>query len=99
MKSRLDEIEARLAATSPAPWSGSGNLPFYATLDKPGPSLSKHDSERNDYWKVEDVEFVLSARNGDMQFLIDEVERLQLENDTLHDKIQDLILDYSLGVS
>ena len=99
MKSRLEEIEASLAATSPAPWSGSVNIPFYGTLDKPGPSLSKHDSERSNYWKVEDVEFVLSARNGDMQYLIDEVKRLQLENESLHDKIQDLILDYSLGVS
>lgn len=48
----------------PAPWSGSANYPFYACIDKPRPSLSKHDQERPQYMMIEDVDLLLFLRNN-----------------------------------
>lgn len=59
----LSELEqARLEATQ-TEWTGTSNIPFYATLNKPAPSLSKHDTPNSPHWKIEDVKFVLLSVN------------------------------------
>ncbi len=94
MRLRIDEIQKYLDKATPGPWSGNGNVPFYATLKKPAASLSKHDTPYSPHWRVEDVELVLNLRNGDAQFLIDEVRRLEKENDNL-EELLNLLVDES----
>lgn len=64
-------------AATPGPWRATGNLPFYATLEKPARSLSKHDDKRPDYWRVQDVEFVLAANPEVVLGLIARIEKLE----------------------
>lgn len=73
----LKDIETRLKESTPGNWTGSSNQPFYATIDKPAPSLSKHDRERPHYWRIADVTFVLAAHNHDVPKLLEEVKRLK----------------------
>jgi len=73
---KLDEFKALVSKATVAPWSGSVNTPFYGVLEKPAPSLSKHDHTRPHYWREHDVRFVLRARNGGMEWLIKRVEEL-----------------------
>jgi hypothetical protein len=73
----IEKIEKYLEKATPGNWTGHMNYPFYAVIDKPAPSLSKHDSERPNYWKIDDVEFVLVMKNGGVQFLLDEIKRLK----------------------
>ena len=77
MNTKLKQLKLLLDNKTQSTWTASGNLPFYAELDKPAPSLSKHDSERPTYWRVQDVEFVLAMANGGVQALFDEIERLK----------------------
>jgi hypothetical protein len=57
------EIEKIINASTPGPWGPyTTNLPFYAIVEKPAPSASKHDGERPTYWRVEDAQFVVMAR-------------------------------------
>lgn len=76
---KLEDIEKLIKNKTPGLWTGAANAPFYATLEKPAPSLSKHDDERPTYWRIQDVEFVLAMANGGAEFLVDEIKRLQNE--------------------
>ena len=60
----LNELEEDEKKATPAPWTGGSNRPFHANIDKPAPSLSKHDRKRPDYWRYEDVVVALKARNN-----------------------------------
>lgn len=67
---KLSEIENRVNKATAGPWGPYGtNLPFYAVVTKPAPSLSKHDDERATYWRIEDAMFVASARE-DVVYLL-----------------------------
>lgn len=69
-RERLERIKERLKTVTPGPWGPySANIPFNAIVTKPAPSLSKHDSERPTYWRVEDAVFVATAVD-DMKYLI-----------------------------
>lgn len=79
-KNRLEDIKRRESKATKQPWGPyKANLPFYAILEKPSSSLSKHDSERPDYWKVDDAIFVANAR-ADIPWLVKLVEKLEKEN-------------------
>ena len=69
---RLKEYEQK--ATPKEKWEGYSNTPFYAVLEKPAPSLSKHDYERPHYWRCEDVNYVLFTRHQ-MAKLLEVVEK------------------------
>lgn len=73
----LEEIEERFNKSTQKRWTGGMNYPFYGYVDKPSPSLSKHDSTQFHYWKPEDVEFVLWAHNHDVPEMIKEIKRLR----------------------
>lgn len=60
----LEELERLNAQATPAPWTGTSNIPFYAFLDKPAPSLSKHDTPTSPHWRIADAELVLFLRNN-----------------------------------
>lgn len=60
----LEQLEKLESEATPAPWTGTGNIPFYAFLDKPAPSLSKHDTPTSPHWRIADVELVLFVRNN-----------------------------------
>ena len=77
----IEQMEKALEKATPANWQSSGNWPFYAVMNKPAPSLSKHDDTRPNYWRYDDVSFVLLCRNGGVQMLLDEIKRLQTENE------------------
>ena len=74
---KLEELEKIIKAKTPTTWYGTMNYPFYVSLMKPAPSLSKHDSERPTFWKMQDAEFVLAMANGGAEYLLNEVKRLQ----------------------
>lgn len=72
---RLLKIKDIIEKASPVENWGpyTANIPFYAIVNKPSPSLSKHDLERSEYWKVEDAVFVAMARR-ELPKLIDDME-------------------------
>lgn len=61
---KIKELEELCEKATPGPWTGSSNIPFYSILDKPSPSLSKHDTPYSRHWRIADVEFVVVARNS-----------------------------------
>lgn len=73
-KERLLNIKELEKNATPGPWTGQANYPFYACIDKPAPSLSKHDAERPNYWRIEDVKFVVTART-EVPMLIEKLEQ------------------------
>ena len=72
----IEDLKKALKKKTETPWTASGNYPFYATLRKPAPSLSKHDKPNDDLWYYPDVTFVLMCANGGVQALFDEIDRL-----------------------
>lgn len=61
---------------TPGPWGPyRANVPFYAEVNKPSPSLSKHDHERPSYWRIEDAIFIAAASEN-MLPLINKIESL-----------------------
>lgn len=71
------ELEKIIDEATPGPWGPyTANLPFYAIVTKPAPSLSKHDPERPTYWRIEDAKFVAMAREV-LPELIEENKRLR----------------------
>ncbi len=77
MTNKIETIEKLLKEKTQTTWIGHANIPFYAWLEKPAPSLSKHDSECPTYWRIEDVNFVLWCANGGVQMLLDEIDKLK----------------------
>jgi hypothetical protein len=73
----VERIKEALSKTTPGNWTAEGDYPFYVSLKKPAASLSKHDDTRPTYWPYHDGVFVLMCRNGGVQFLLDEIERLK----------------------
>jgi hypothetical protein len=72
---RLREVAMK---ATPGPWGPwNSNMPFYVVVDKPAPSLSKHDDDRPTYWRFEDGVFVLQFNPVMVLELLDEIERLQ----------------------
>jgi hypothetical protein len=72
---KLDYIRQRHAAATPGPWKGHINYPFYGVVEKPAPSLSKHDDERPRYWRYQDAIFTVNAHT-DMTYLFHQIVRL-----------------------
>lgn len=72
-------------ATPEDKWTGTGNYPFYVILEKPAPSLSKHEGTPRAarMWRYQDGAFILEARRA-MPKLIEEVERLSNEHFELY---------------
>ena len=68
-KDLIDKLIKLNNEAAPSPWYGNANIPFNASIDKPRPSLSKHDSKCPHYWRVEDVALVLELRNNLDQLL------------------------------
>lgn len=82
LKTYISELRELESKASKGPWTAVANIPFYAVLNKPSPSLSKHDSERPEYWNIDDVKFVLQARN-ELSRLLDLLERAVNEIETI----------------
>jgi hypothetical protein len=76
------------------PWTGNENYPFNASIDKPAPSMSKHDSDRPSYWRCDDVYFALHAINN-IEELAEAYLKLEKENSKLKEEIE--ILEYEIG--
>ena len=53
------------------------NIPFYVVVNKPAPSLSKHDLERPNYWKMEDGYFVATFTPKKVLELLDRLEKCE----------------------
>ena len=62
IKETLKRIEGMLANVK-LPFTGTANIPFYVQLEKPRPSMSKHDSKRPDYWDMDDGYYILACAN------------------------------------
>lgn len=60
-------------ATPVEKWCFGANVPFYVDVQKPAPSMSKHDDKRPTYWRYEDGLFVGMARH-EMPNLISSLE-------------------------
>jgi hypothetical protein len=72
------ELRKIAESASPGPWGPwSSNIPFYVSVIKPAPSLSKHDHDRDTYWRVEDALHVLHFNPKMALELLDEIERLK----------------------
>lgn len=91
--SKIREIQERLNKVLPTWTAFGGNIPFYVDVQKPRPSLSKHDNERPTYWHYDDGAFVAAAPY-DMQFLLEilesqevKIEELQCEIEVLNDEL------------
>lgn len=70
----IAEVRERLSKATPGPWGPyKANIPFNAIVTKPAASLSKHDSERTDFWRYEDAELLASAPT-DLNLLADCLE-------------------------
>lgn len=39
----------------------SANAPFYIDLQKPRPSLSKHDVDKSTYWNYNDANYIVAC--------------------------------------
>jgi hypothetical protein len=81
---RLKEIKERTIKASDG-WKGYSNYPFDVVLERPRPSLSKHDSEKDDRIRlhVDDAIFIVSAK-PDMLYLLEEIEKLnQFKHDVM----------------
>jgi hypothetical protein len=63
-------------------WTGTANIPFYVVLEKPRPSLSKHEGTKRgaDMWHYDDGIFVACAKR-DMGKLINHIDALQKLSD------------------
>jgi len=61
-KEILEEAKELCDAATEGPWSVSANLPFYGIVEKPKPSLSKHDAEEPTFWAVDDAKFHTVSR-------------------------------------
>lgn len=57
------------------PWTGSANIPFYVVVQKPRPSMSKHD-DRPVFWNYDDGEYLYACVNW-VPFILDYVRRLR----------------------
>lgn len=76
---RIQKIKERAMKATQGNWGPyDANLPFYAIVKKPAPSLSKHDLDQPSIWRVDDAIFV-SCAVEDVKFLLSEIERLQTE--------------------
>jgi hypothetical protein len=74
----LQSLKEIASKATPGPWGEWGcNYPFYVDVKKPAPSLSKHDSERPTYWRMEDALFVLNFHPGKVLELLDCIEELE----------------------
>jgi hypothetical protein len=63
-------------------WTGVSNHPFYAIVNKPAPSQSKHDNERPHYWRIEDVEHVIKFQPQFVTRLLDALEECILQRNS-----------------
>lgn len=88
----LEELKSLIDKVTPSPWGPySANVPFYADVKKPAPSLSKHDRERPTYWRIEDAQFIAAARDW-LPKLIEENEHLQKAlDDIAKSKYSDIV--------
>jgi len=75
MKDILKLIELKLRKVQ-LPWTASTNVPFYADIRKPRPSLSKHDGTRPSYWHINDAEYMLLCVN-EMPAILEYIKKLQ----------------------
>jgi hypothetical protein len=63
---------------TPGPWGPmNANYPFYVDMEKPAPSLSKHDQDRPTYWRYQDAIYVLSFNPVVVIELIEKIEELE----------------------
>lgn len=61
MNKLFADIRTRVEAATAGPWGPyAANVPFYAQVTKPAPSLSKHNNPT--YWRIEDASFVAASR-------------------------------------
>lgn len=74
MKNKLKLLK-NLIKKVELPWTFSGNYPFNVTVNKPGPSLSKHD-EHPTVWHWDDGSYLAAAVN-ELPSLIARIERLE----------------------
>ena len=79
LSSMIDTKELRkIANKATRDWVvGKGNVPFYVDVQKPAPSMSKHDDERPTYWKYDDGVFVCCFSPAHILELLDEIDRLK----------------------
>lgn len=82
-----DELDLKMlrdvaSKATPGFWGKKwhGNYPFYVVVTKPAPSLSKHDHERPEYWRMEDGNFVASFCPEVALKLLDRIEELENKN-------------------
>ena len=73
---KLNELKNIAKKATPGPYKVVGNIPFYAVVEKPAPSLSKHD-ERDTYWRYEDGEFHAAFTPETVLKMIDYIEKLR----------------------
>jgi hypothetical protein len=61
---KMKEIESKAAPIEN--WTGTANIPFYGVLDKPRPSLSKHEESESfkNVLHCDDLYFILVARRA-----------------------------------
>ncbi len=74
----LKKLREVAEKASPGPWGPwMANIPFYIEVQKPSPSLSKHDDERPTYWACEDALFVLHFNPKTAIMLLNRIEELE----------------------
>ena len=78
LETYLKEVSERAEAATPGPWVAYANMPFNVDLQKPRPSLSKHDAVKPTYWHPHDALFVLHART-DIPTLLKIIKRMKIQ--------------------
>ena len=58
------------------PMEVASNIPFNCVVNKPRPSMSKHD-ERPNYWNYDDGVFIAAFQPPTVMALLEEIERLR----------------------
>ncbi len=78
-------------ATPLEKWEGSGNYPFYVHIQKPAPSLSKHEgtARGENMWRYQDGSYLLAAVHA-LPKALDKIQELQEAFDQSFADYQDL---------
>lgn len=71
----IEKLEESLKKVT-LPFTGSENYPFYVSLDKPRPSLSKHDGKCANYWHIDDGYYMLRCVN-EMPKILEYIRQLE----------------------
>lgn len=82
LRQKLTELIGAAKDASQEGWGPySANIPFYAVVNKPRGSLSKHDNERPTYWHYKDALWVAMANPAEMIPILERLQELIANDD------------------